>query len=92
MIAFLEWIAPDAGNYKLCQHIAKVIKRVLEQVFQPPTLNTDEHRSNEQAEQSTIIGSFEPSLWTAGVNGLGMGLDDLEWLNTVDWIVDPFMM
>ncbi|CZT05217.1 uncharacterized protein RCO7_05377 [Rhynchosporium graminicola] len=92
MIAFLEWIAPDAGNYKLCQHIAKVIKRVLEQVFQPPTLITDEHQSNKQAEQSTIIGGFEPSLWTAGVNGLGMGLDDLEWLNTVDWIVDPFMM
>ncbi|KAL2070337.1 hypothetical protein VTL71DRAFT_13363 [Oculimacula yallundae] len=94
MIAFLEWITPDAGNYKLCQHMAKVIKRVLEQVFDPSPLDPDEQWPNEQAEQSTTVGGFEPSLWTAGVDGLGlgMGMDDFEWLNTVDWVVDPFLM
>ncbi|KAG4443866.1 hypothetical protein IFR05_000632 [Cadophora sp. M221] len=92
MIAFLEWITPDAGNYKLCQHMAQVIKRVLERVFEPPPLNSDEQRPNEQAEQPTMAGGFESSLWTAGVDGLGMGMDDLEWLNTMDWIVDPFLM
>lgn len=92
MIAFLEWITPDAGNYKLCQDMAQVIKRVLERVFEPLPLSSDERRPSEQAEQSTTAGGFEPGSWLAGVDGLGMGMDDLEWLNTIDWAVDPFLM
>jgi len=35
MIIFLDWIRPSAGNYKLCCPLAKVIRRVLDQLFEP---------------------------------------------------------
>lgn len=77
MIGFLEWITPDAGNYKLCQHMARVIKRVLERVFDPAPV--DEVQTNEQQLQG-----FEAEVW--GVDGI----DDFDWLNSIDWGRGPF--
>ncbi|CAG8975664.1 hypothetical protein HYALB_00012322 [Hymenoscyphus albidus] len=35
MMGFLEWVRPHAGSYKLCQRMAKVIRRVLDRGFEP---------------------------------------------------------
>ncbi|CZR65944.1 uncharacterized protein PAC_15844 [Phialocephala subalpina] len=71
MIGFLEWIKPEAGNYKLCRHMAQVIKRVLEQAFEPPPV--------EEVPAVDRVAELDPSMWD------GMGIDDFEWLNNVDW-------
>jgi hypothetical protein len=72
MIGFLEWIKPEAGNYKLCQHMSKVIKRVLDHAFDPPPV--EEAPSTEQQLQG-----YDANFW-------GMdGTDDFDWLNSIDW-------
>lgn len=76
MIGFLEWIKPEAGNYKPCRHMAQVIKRVLEQAFEPPPV--------EEVPAVDGVAEFDASMWD------GMGIDDFEWLNSVDWGRGPF--
>ncbi|KUJ21517.1 uncharacterized protein LY89DRAFT_729037 [Mollisia scopiformis] len=77
MIGFLEWIAPEAGNYKLCQHMAQIIKRVLEKVFEPAPVE-------EALISDRQLESFDANLW--GIDGV----DDFDWLNSVDWGRRPF--
>jgi hypothetical protein len=73
MIGFLDWIKPSAGNYKLCRPLARVIRRVLDQVFEPAAVEVP--RKKENLQQIEIANAFWPS----------DNIDDLEWLNSIDW-------
>jgi len=35
MIGFLEWIQPGEGNYKLCRRMSEIIRKILDQMFEP---------------------------------------------------------
>jgi hypothetical protein len=80
MIGFLEWIRPTAGNYKLCQRMSRVIRRVLDQVFAPGENQSAQNNEITPAEDtsSTDFVSFDD-------------LDDFEWLSGVDWCRCPYM-
>jgi len=76
MIGFLEWIMPIAGNYKLCQRMARLLKRVLDQVFEPqpdPATLQDHHSQHFQAVD------MNASFW------FPEGDDVFDWLNSIDW-------
>jgi hypothetical protein len=63
MISFLEWIKPSAlGNYKLCGRMAKVIRRVLDQVFEPPP------SQESLGEKETAWPADEMLTWTGMVD------------------------
>jgi hypothetical protein len=82
MIGFLEWICPSAGNYKLCQRMAKVIKRVLDQVFEP----------NIEVQVDEGIAGVGEGMWQGLDDAFGLGSDslgDLDWLNSIDWSRGP---
>jgi hypothetical protein len=86
MIGFLEWICPSAGNYKLCQRMAKVIKRVLDQVFQP---NLDVHVEEGVGGGG---GAGGDAMWQGLDDAFGLGSDglgDLDWWNSIDWSQGP---
>ncbi|KUJ18208.1 uncharacterized protein LY89DRAFT_583053 [Mollisia scopiformis] len=69
-IAFLEWIRPTDGNYALAQRLRKVIRRVLDYVLEA---------RNETAKAPNPEIPFDPMLTSF------TEMDDLDWLNTIDW-------
>lgn len=77
LIGFLEWIKPSAGNYKLCQRMARVIKRVLDQVFDPQ--NEAPNQPEEQLQAQSLPLDANTSFW------FPEGNDDFDWLNSIDW-------
>jgi hypothetical protein len=80
MIGFLNWVKPTAGNYKLCRRMSQVIKRILDQFFEAkPEENSAEN------EPVMLTPDFSTGDWTVE------GLDDLEWLNSIDWTQGPYM-
>ena len=79
MIAFLEWIKPTAGNYKLCRRMSQVIRRVLDQVFAPtPKQNTQNSEITLTQDSAMDVLSFND-------------LDDFEWLSSIDWGRGPYL-
>ena len=78
MIGFLEWVKSEAGNYKLCRHMSQVIKRVMDQVLDPSP-------SEEATGEDIPMQGFESSLWDLD------GIDDFDWLNSIDWGRGPFL-
>jgi len=79
MIGFLDWTKPTAGNYKLCQRMSQVVKKVLDQVFTP----TERERATESEEPPT------PNTMTDHLSFNDS--DDFEWLNSIDWGRGPYM-
>ena len=79
MVAFLDWIKPTAGNYKLCRPLARVIRRVLDQVFEPAAAEVPrEKESLRQVEMADDTWSLD-------------NMDDLEWLNSIDWTSSQYI-
>ncbi len=76
-IAFLEWVRPTDGNYRLAQRLRKVIRRVLDYVLETPIQESPRN----QYEAMTM----EPLLPSFGEQ------DDLDWLNTIDWTQGSWM-
>jgi hypothetical protein len=73
MIGFLDWIRPSAGNYKLCRPLARVIRRVLDQLFEPAAVEVPREKGSLQQVEAT------DDFWRLG------NMDDLDWLNSIDW-------
>jgi len=80
MISFLDWIRPSAGNYRLCRPLAKAIRHVLDQLFEPAAAFGGP-REKESVQQVEITDGF----WPLG------DTDDLEWLNSIDWTSGYYM-
>lgn len=55
-IAFLEWIRPTDGNYTLAQRLRIVIRRVVDHVLEPSSLNET------AKEEGNIALPFDPML------------------------------
>jgi len=82
MIAFLEWIKPTAGNYKLCRRMSQVIRRVLDQLFAPAGPVPKQKTKN-----SDIALTQDPAMDVLSFNDL----DDFEWLSNIDWGRGPYL-
>lgn len=85
LIGFLEWIKPSAGNYQLCRRMRQIIKRILDQILDPTPPRSAPLASQELAAgegNGFEIGmSYDPMLDV----GFDDAMDNLEWLNTIDW-------
>lgn len=89
LIGFFEWVQPAAGNYNLCMRMRDIIRRILDQILDPPSLQPI------LAEQVSLVQQL-PSEGEAGQSldvedDLGMGLDDLTWLDDIDWSRGPWI-
>jgi hypothetical protein len=76
IIGFLDWVRPAAGNYKLCCRMSRVIRRVLDQIFEPAP--------EDGIRDTGILLETPDGIWPVD------GLDDLDWLNSIDWTRGPF--
>ena len=73
-----------AGNYKLCQRMSQVIGRVIDQIFEFDDLEKSRQQENQLFQ--TVTGTMEHDLdWPVEY------LDDIEWLNSVDWTQPPYL-
>jgi hypothetical protein len=79
LISFLEWVCPTAGNYKLCRPLSRVIRRVLDQLFEPASVEAP--LENESTQQVDMLNDAWPL----------DDLDDLDWLNSIDWTLGQYM-
>jgi hypothetical protein len=95
LVGFLEWVRPTAGNYQLCRRMRQIIKRILGHIInRSPSLSAPS--AWQEAAESSISQTFEDT----GVGSLGPtmlqpdvdrdNLDDLDWLNSVDWSRAPW--
>lgn len=97
LIGFLEWVRPAAGNYKLCGQMSHIIKHILDQILSPPAQQpalSQEIISNESIqlqndEARTTMENFDTTILEAA--NFGDGLDNLEWLNDIDWSRGPWI-
>ena len=79
LTGFLDWVRPLAGNYHICGRMRQIIKKILDQILDPP--------SGTEPPETPAFGSvdFEADF------GMFENLDDLDWLNSVDWTRGPLM-
>jgi hypothetical protein len=98
LIGFLEWVRPAAGNYQLCRRMRLIIKRILDQILNPspsssaPTASQESIQSSGQnfdTASANGIVSFDPAGFDSG--NFEDGLDNLDWLNNVDWSRGPWI-
>jgi hypothetical protein len=76
MIGFLDWIAPTSNsvsNGNLCRQMSRVIRRVLDQLFDAPSVEENEGRGVEQPVD------IPDGLWSIDEQ------EDLDWLCSIDW-------
>jgi hypothetical protein len=92
LIGFFEWVRPAAGNYKLCGRMRHIIKRILDQILNPPPqqqqiapLPSVDVVPFEGGGPMQMVGNaVEQGAWD-------MGLDDLNWLDDIDWSRGPWI-
>ena len=96
LIGFLEWVRPAAGNYKLCGRMRQIIKRILDQILNPtPQASQDSLQDiNLQGQQqiletTNMVEGFDSTVFETG--SFDEGLDNLDWLNSVDWSRGPWI-
>lgn len=79
LVGFLDWVRPTAANSELCGRMSVTIKRILDQVLDPPPMSQESRASTSESVHSVDLdfGQFE-----AG---------EFEWLGTVDWTQSPFV-
>ncbi|TGO55360.1 hypothetical protein BCON_0093g00330 [Botryotinia convoluta] len=79
LVGFLDWVRPTAANHELCGRMRQIVKRTLDKILDPPKItNTPKASTSTTVPISNL--NFEP-----------MVMDDLDWLDTIDWAKGPFM-
>jgi hypothetical protein len=80
LVGFLEWVRPTAANHELCGRMSVIIKRILDQVLDPPLLT----------HQPTLSSPSEPAPMPE-FDFQQTEMTDFDWLGTVDWTQGPFV-
>ncbi|PQE22027.1 fungal specific transcription factor protein [Rutstroemia sp. NJR-2017a BBW] len=80
LVGFLDWVRPTAPNAGLCGRMLQIIKRTLDKILDGPAPSSALPRANNSV--STPMTDAEYG---------SMQLDDLDWLNTIDWTTRPFV-
>ena len=95
LIGFLEWVRPAAGNYQLCGRMRQMIKRILDQVLNPsPPVSQNSVREVPQQDldgqgMTDVVEPYCASNFDPG--NYDEGLENLDWLNSVDWSRGPWI-
>jgi len=101
-ISFLDWIRPTDNNAHLYVKFRKVVKRIIDIVFDPPPPKLNHASAQDQQLEKDVEMKPGDQIGGNGENGMMMGMgeteglegdfdpalmlmDDLDWLNTVDW-------
>lgn len=80
LVGFLEWVRPTAANRELCGRMGVIIKRILDQVLDPPPM------SQESKASSSAYQAPTPEFDFGQIN-----TGEFDWLGTVDWTQGPFV-
>ncbi|KAH8592975.1 hypothetical protein B0O99DRAFT_689190 [Bisporella sp. PMI_857] len=99
LIGFLDWVRPAAGNYQLCGRMRQIIKQILDRILNPTPVSSQESAAQAQAQvlnsnqnqnqNFDLTGmEFDPAVFETG--GFDE-LDNLDWLNSVDWSRGPWI-
>ena len=101
LIGFLEWVRPAAGNYKLCAQMCHIIKHILDQILNPSLLQQQPSLSQEAPSTQIMqpqnpnagatVSAIDTTILDPATLGDGFGLDNLEWLNDIDWSRGPWI-
>ncbi|CZT06289.1 uncharacterized protein RAG0_12070 [Rhynchosporium agropyri] len=87
-IAFLDWVRPTDNNSQLCKRCRTVVKRIIDAAIDAPLsvwalpqqVSSDIQIQLQDLStpelQNAIDFHYDPAM---------IGLDDLEWMHTVDW-------
>lgn len=78
LIGFLDWVRPTAANRELCGRMSVIIKRILDQVLDPPPMRSE----NEVETGPPLVPDFD----FGQINNA-----EFDWLGTVDWTQGPFV-
>lgn len=79
LVGFLDWVRPTAANHEVCGKMQQIVKRTLDKILDPPkTMNTR-------------LTSTTTPVPISNLNSEPMVMDDLNWLDTIDWAKGPFM-
>jgi hypothetical protein len=96
LVGFLEWVRPAAGNYQLCGRMRHIIKRILDQILSPNSYASgQESATGEKVLVQNVVDTvpvtegFDGSVFEDA--GTEDSLDNLEWLNNVDWSRAPWI-
>ncbi|RFU35705.1 hypothetical protein B7463_g679, partial [Scytalidium lignicola] len=90
LVGFLEWVQPTAGNYQLCTRMKKIIKQILDKILNPPpvqSVTVITPVSNVSLDANDV--AFDDNTFQSG--SYENQLDDLDWLNSVDWSRGPWI-
>ena len=97
LIGFLEWVKPAAGNYQLCVRMRIIIKRILDQILNPsppssapPASQESLEMAGQNLEPANGNGVAVPFDWNIEMGNYDDGVDNLDWLNNVDWSRGPW--
>jgi hypothetical protein len=97
LVGFLEWVKPAAGNYQLCVRMRIIIKRILDQILNPsppssapPASQESVEMTGQNLELANGNGVAVPFDWNIEMGNYEEGVDNLDWLNNVDWSRGPW--
>lgn len=79
LVGFIDWVLPTAANSELCARMQQIIKRTLDKILDPPKMANTRQSSGAH---------------TVAISDLNLGsvaMDDLTWLDTIDWARGPYM-
>lgn len=80
LIGFLDWVRPTAANRELCGRMSVVIKRILDQVLDPPPPPLTSESEVEAG--PVLVPDFDFGQ---------VGAAEFDWLGAVDWTQGPFV-
>ncbi|PQE15132.1 fungal specific transcription factor protein [Rutstroemia sp. NJR-2017a BVV2] len=80
LVGFLDWVRPNAPNAGLCGRMLQIVRRTLDKILDGPAPSSAPPRANNAVSTSTTDTEYG-----------SMQLDDLDWLNTIDWTTGPFV-
>jgi hypothetical protein len=92
LIGFLEWVRPAAGNFQLCGRMRQIIKRILDQILNPslfPSQESVREPPQQNFDTPNTVEAFDTSAFEPGNSD--EGLENLDWLNSVDWSRGPWI-
>lgn len=79
LVGFLEWVRPTAANSQLCGRMSVIIKRILDQVLDPPPMS----------QESKASSAYQAPTPDFDFGQIETG--EFDWLGTVDWTQGPFV-
>ncbi|KAM3080859.1 hypothetical protein ACMFMG_004817 [Clarireedia jacksonii] len=80
LVGFLDYVRPTAANAELCGRMQQIMKRTLDKILDDPKPSNAPQKTTNAISTPTTDAEYGT-----------IELDDLDWLNTIDWTTGPFV-